>query len=227
MNYQHEVSGLLGIYNTPYYKNTYVAEKDGLIAAVGTFFNKTGSDYQFTIHVNGVSVYSQKGVSEFRGYSTIKLDNYIQIKKGDTFDVVFKNKIPYMASSRLHDQANVSFVSEDGKEWQDLNEQDSIALLKVYTVKDLGIASNLVKYYTDKTPLVATVGAGEAVVFELNSEKSKVVADENDSAKLPINLKPGSYKVTVTYKNTTIITSVLVKSTVIASNVKKSFRKQL
>ena len=222
MNYQHEVSGLLGIYNIPYYKNTYVAEKDGLISAVGTFFNKTDASYQFTVYVNGVNVYSQNGVSSFRGYETIKLNDYIQIKEGDKFEVVFKNKIPYMASSRLHDQENVSFLSDDGKTWVDLNDQGSVALLKVYTVEDLGIASNLVKYYTNSAPLVATVGAGEEVIFELNGVERKVVADENGSAKLPINLNPGSYKVTVKYKNTTIITSVLVKSTVVASNAKRA-----
>lgn len=219
MNYQNEISGLLGVFTLPYYSNSYVAEKDGLIAAVGTYFNQTGSNYQFTIYVNDIAMYSQKGISEFRGYSTIPMDKYVQIKKGDKFKVVFKNKLPYVSSGRLHDQKNVSFASDEGKVWIDLYDQSVVALLKVYTLKDLGITSNLVKYYGDKTPFVANVGAGEKVTFEVNGIKRSVVADGNGIAKYPINLNPGNYKITTTYNGTSIINAIVIKNTVAASNV--------
>ena len=222
MLYQNEVSGLLGIAKYNYYKNVYVAEKDGLIAAVGTFFNQSGSSYEFSVLVNGATVYTGKGVSSFRGYETIKLDTYIQINEGDKFEVIFKNKVPYMGSSRIKDQGKISYMSSDGKTWQDMYDQSAVALLKVCTVEDLGIGKNLVKYYGDNAPFVATVGAGEEVEFELNGVKSKVVADENGTAKLPVSLKPGYYKVTVTHNNTTVIASVAVKNTVIASNAKRA-----
>lgn len=222
MVYQNEVSGLLGIAKYNYYKNIYVAEKDGLIAAVGTFFNKTASSYEFSILVNGATVYTCKGVSSFRGYETIKLDTLVQINKGDKFEVIFKNKVPYMGSSRVKDQENISYMSSDGKIWQDMYDQSAVALLKVYTVEDTRIVKNLVKYYSDNAPLVATVGAGEEVTFDLNGVKTKVVADENGTAKLPINLKPGNYKVTVTHGGKSVIGSVVVKTTVIASNVKRA-----
>lgn len=219
MNYQNEISGLLGVFDLDYYANTYVAEKDGLIAAVGTYFNQTGSNYQFTIYVNDIKMYSQKGVSDFRGYSTIPLDKYVQIKKGDNFKVVFKNKLPYVASSRLHDQKNVSFASDEGIVWVDLYDKGAVALLKVYTLEDLGITRNLVKYYGDKTPFVANVGAGEEVIFEVNGVKTKVAANGNGVAKVQVNFNSGNYKITTTYNGTSIINAIVIKNTVVASNV--------
>ena len=53
-----------------------------MIAAVGTYFNQSGIDYSFDIYVNNKLTYSQSGISEFAGYRTIVLSNYVPVKKG-------------------------------------------------------------------------------------------------------------------------------------------------
>ena len=89
-----------------------------MIAAVGTFFDKSDLNYEFSVFVNDVNVCNYEGVSEFRGYSTIPLDKQIQINKGDEFKVIFKNKCYALIDSRAPLQSNVSFISADGKNWR-------------------------------------------------------------------------------------------------------------
>ncbi len=114
--YQHDVGGNYdrSQYDN-YYYNVFTADEDELIAAVGTIFDQSGRNYEFTISINGVDVYSQKGVSKFGGYETIKLNKYIQIKKGDVFKVKFKNTLFYRHNLRIHTVNGQSFASKDGK----------------------------------------------------------------------------------------------------------------
>ena len=222
--YQIDVGGEIKLVNGyNYYYNVFTADEDELIAAVGTYFDKTGRNYGFTISVNGVDVYSQNGISEFGGYSTIKLNKYVQIKKGDVFQITFKNKASLLHDLRIHTQKGTSFVSKDGKTWIDLASIKSVAILKAYTVSDLNITENLVKYYKNDTPFVAKVNAGEEVVFEFNGKKSTVIADENGLAKLNINSNPGKYSITTTYNGTSIVNYIIIKNTVVSSNVKRTY----
>ena len=222
--YQVDVGGEIKLVNGyNYYYNVFTADEDELIAAVGTYFDKTGRNYGFTISVNDVDVYSQNGISEFGGYSTIKLNKYVQIKKGDVFQITFKNKASLLYDLRIHTQKGTSFVSKDGKTWIDLASIKSVAILKAYTVSDLNITENLVKYYRNDTPFVAKVGVGEEVVFEFNGKKSTVIADENGLAKLNINGNPGKYSITTTYNGNSIVNYIIIKNTVVSSNVKRTY----
>ena len=222
--YQIDVGGEIKLVNGyNYYYNVFTADENELIAAVGTYFDKTGRNYGFTISVNDVDVYSQNGISEFGGYSTIKLNKYVQIKKGDVFQITFKNKASLLYDLRIHTQKGTSFVSKDGKTWIDLASIKSVAILKAFTVSDLNITENLVKYYKNDTPFVAKVNAGEEVVFEFNGKKSTVIADENGLAKLNINGNPGKYSITTTYNGTSIVNYIIIKNTVVSSNVKRTY----
>ncbi|MBQ7927262.1 MAG: hypothetical protein IJ287_00740 [Methanobrevibacter sp.] len=209
--------------NAKYYANKFVADEDELIAAVGTFFEDTGSEYELMVAVNGVDVYSQKGVSKFGGYETIKLDKYVQIKKGDSFTIGFKNKLFFADLLRIHLQKNQSFASVDGKVWEDLANNGVVAIVKAYTVSDINITENLVKYYNNETTFVAHVGANETVIFEFNDENHTVVADENGLAKLEIDCDVGEYPITTTYNNISIVSYVVVKSTIISSDVTRGY----
>ncbi len=100
--------------NGKYYYNEFTSDADELIAAVGTLIDKAGMNYTFEIEVNGVAVYAQDGVSSFGGYETIKMERYVQIKKGDTFRVIFKNKVLVILFSRINLEPNKSKVSVDG-----------------------------------------------------------------------------------------------------------------
>ena len=218
--YQHDVGGdWKWIPEGKYYYSVFTADADELISAVGTCFNESGRAYEFTISVNDVDVYTQKGVSKFYGYETIKLDKLVQIKKGDKFKVTFKNLLCVVHDLRIPTPRGQSFVSDDGKAWEDLAKVMFVAILKAYTVSDLNITKNLVKYYGDEAPFVAEVNASEDVTFEINGTSYPVKADENGLAKLEINYKPGNYSITTTYNGVSIVNYVMIKSTILSSDV--------
>ena len=220
--YQINAGGEITEFNAKYYYNSFTADEDELIAAVGTYFKNAGQKYAFSIIVNGVVVYEQTGVSDLKGFETIKLNKLVQIKKGDTFKIKFKAKLYSVDNLRIHVKKGQSFASNDGKTWTDLAKKDSVAIIKAYTVSDLNITESLVKYYTNKDPFVAKVGPGETVVFEYNGKTYTRQADENGLAKLNINSKPGKYSITTTYNNTSIVNYIIIKNTVVSSNINKT-----
>ena len=222
--YQHDVGGEgKWVPEGKYYANVFTADEDELIGAVGTFFNQSGREYEFNISVNDINVYTQKGISKLSGYETIKLDKLVQIKKGDKFKVTFKNMLYVAHDLRIHPQAGQSFVSDNGKEWEDLRKVLFIGILKAYTVSDLNITNNLVKYYKNDTPFVAKVGANETVIFEFSDKNYTVIADENGSAIIPIDSDVGGYSITTTYNNVSIVNYVLIKSTIVSSDVNRGY----
>ena len=217
--YQLDLGGTIRTYsNYDYYTNVFTSDADEAIAAVGTYFTGAGKNYEFSISVNDVNVYSQKGTSNIEGYETIKLNKYVQIKKGDIFKVTFKNTAPVIKNSRIHPQEGKSFGSVDGKIWEDLKNYNNVALLKAYTVSDLNITQNLVKYFGNETPFVAHVGAGEEVTFEFNGKIQTVKADANGSAKLEISCDVGNYSITTTYNNTSIVNYIIINGTILSND---------
>ena len=143
-----------------YYASVFAAEEDEIIGAVGTFFNQSGREYEFTVSVNDVDVYTQKGISKISGYETVNLNKPVPVKKGDTFKVTFKN-MPYVTYNlRIHPQQGKSFVSDDGKEWEDLSKVLFIGVLKAYAVPKLNttIASeDIYGYSGEKVNIIANV----------------------------------------------------------------------
>ena len=222
VNYQTDLTGLVGFdANYSYYSNEFVSKYDEFIGAVGTYFNESGIDYSFDVYLNGEKMLSQNGVSEFAGFRTIKLDEYIPIKAEDVFKVVFKsNSIPFQAYSRQHYIEGMSLVSADGESWSDLAPLNKTVCLKAYTVKEdkeatPSRASTKIDCSNMTTTAVASADGrvGEYFVVTLKDENGTVLAnkeikigfngrvydrttDENGSAKLQINL---AYKGTYTF----------------------------
>jgi hypothetical protein len=124
---------------------------------------------------------------------------------------------------RIHTQSGQSFVSDSSKEWEDLSRVYFVAILKAYTVSDLNITNSLVKYYKNDTPFVAKVGANETVIFEFGDKNYTVIADENGSAIIPIDSDVGGYSITTTYNNVSIVNYVLIKSTIVSSDVNRGY----
>ena len=221
--YQNDVGGQIAKYNVNCYRSNFIADEDELIAAVGTYFSNEGDNYQFTIYVNGVEVHSQQGKSSFGGYETIKLNKYVQVKKGDKFTVQFKNRLFVATSLRINIQNGQSEYSTDnGKTWVDLAKAGDVAILKAYTISDLKITESLVKYYSNETPFVAKVNPGEEVVFQFNGKTYPVKADENGTAKLEINCNVGNYSITTTYNNISIVNYIMIKTTVVSNDVERT-----
>ena len=131
------------------------------IAAVGTYFNDTGVDYEFKIYVNDVLKLTQNGISEFAGFRTIKLNKMVPIQEYDTFKVVFKsNNVPYQEKSRQHLLEEMSYVSSDANTWIDFSKENRTVCLKAYTLdsKNRIITENLVKIYKNDSAFVAYIG---------------------------------------------------------------------
>ena len=222
--YQHDVGGdWKWIPESKYYYSVFTADEDALIGAVGTCFNQSGREYEFTISVNDVDVYTQKGISKFYGYETIKLNKLVQIKKGDKFKITFKNMVCVINNHRIHAQSNQSFISDDAKEWEDLVRVEFVAILKAYTVSDLNITGNIVKVYGDETPFVAKIKSGEEVIFEINGKSIPVKADGNGSARLELNYLPGNYSITTRYNNVSIVNYIIIKDTINSSDVVRGY----
>ncbi|WP_296800937.1 C1 family peptidase [uncultured Methanobrevibacter sp.] len=227
------------------YMNIFEALDDDLIAAVGTYFNSSDVNYKVQIYVNDELRLTQEGVSPFIGYHTIKLDEYIPIKKGDIFKaVMISDAMPGvdLRETRLHYDKNISFFSYDGQTWIDCYTEDAIACLKIYTVvddtkiinnKDISVDYNGGKYFTVKVVTadghaVHAVGAGAKVTFTINKKTKTVKTDKNGIAKIKITDVPKKYTIITkymgkTYKNSVTVKHVLKTSKVTVKKTAKKF----
>ena len=164
VNYQTDLTGLTGFdENYTYYYNEFTSKYDEFIGAVGTYFNESGIDYSFDIFVNGAKVHTQSGISEFAGFKTIKLDEYVPVEEGDVFKVVFKsNALPYQAFSRQHYISGMSMASNDGSSWNDITLENRTVCLKVYTVeKDKEVKPTRIATQIECEDMVTTAVAKE------------------------------------------------------------------
>jgi hypothetical protein len=205
--------------------NVFEALDDDLIAAVGTIFNQSGISYKVEIFVNDVLKLTQEGISPYLGYHTIKLNDYIPVKKGDVFKaVITSNGIPFigLSDTRTHYTQNISFVSFDGKTWQDAYDLGYINCLKVYTVaddtkiinnKDITVDYGSGSYFTVKVVTADghAVGAGAVVKFTINGKTTTAITDAKGIAKVKITNVPGTYEVKTAYNGQTYKNKVTVK----------------
>ena len=100
--------------------------------------NQTSS-YTVKIYVNGILKLTQEGLSPFAGFHTIKLNEYVPIKKGDKFNVeMTSNAMPITFSRdyRVHYTKNLPFITYGNFTYDLYSLMDAIACLKVYTVAD-------------------------------------------------------------------------------------------
>ena len=221
--YQNDIGGDIGYHKSgKSYTTVYTAEADELITAVGTIFEEANKTYEITIIVNDIPLYTQKGVSSLGGYETVKLDKYVQIKKGDVFKVVCENKVPVIMDARIQIPPNKTYVLEDDG-LLDLSSLNAVAILKAYSAPDLNITNSLVKYYLNDTPFVAKVEPGKTVIFEFKGKIYNVTADENGLAKLNITENVGNYTITTTYNNTSIVNYIIIKSTIFALDAERGY----
>ena len=243
-NYQYDIAwagGFVPSNENISYMNVYEALDDDLIAAVGTYFNCSDVNYKVEIYVNDELRLTQKGVSPYVGFHTIKLDKYIPIQKGDVFKAVMtSNAMPGVdfTQTRLHYIRNISFFSYDGETWTDCYTENAVACLKVYTVaddskiinnKNITVDYGSGSYFTVQVVTADghSVGAGAKVKFTINKKTKTVTTDKNGIAKIKITDIPKKYTITTKYKGKTYKNTVTVKQVLKASKVtvKKTAKK--
>ncbi|WP_407423644.1 C1 family peptidase [Methanobrevibacter sp.] len=221
-NYQYNMDwrgDFLPSNGTASYMNVFEAIDDDLIAAVGTYFNQSDVDYTVEIFVNDELKLTQTGVSPYLGYHTIKLNDYIPIKKGDIFKAkITSNTIPAIEISlvRVHYRENLSFISEDGVNWKDAYNEEMISILKVYTVADdrhnttliapdrtIGVNDAIYGYdyqfiLKDEN---GTALANKEVKVSFNGKTQTVTTDENGQATATLKANAeGNYNVEMTFE---------------------------
>ena len=157
-NYQYDIAKTDYFFNTTniaWYKNIFTASDNEYLTAVSTYFEKKTS-YTLSVYVNNVSKSVQSGFAN-PGYWTINLNNPIQLKIGDVFEIVFKINVtgdvgvPISEAVSLNNiffKKGVSFISYDGKNWKDLYtlrwndypdhvyNNSQVACIKAFTVLD-------------------------------------------------------------------------------------------
>ena len=230
-NYQTDFTGLRNFTNNyTFYSNEFEAIEKADIAAVGTYFNDTGIDYEFKIYVNDELKLTQNGTSPFAGFKTIKLNKNIPIKENDTFKVIFKsNNVPFQDKSRQHLLPEMSYVSSDANTWIDYATENKTVCLKVYTLESENhiTTNDLVKIYKNESAFIADIAKeNETVTFEINGKNYTRTTNENGTAKIAINLNPGNYTIKTTYNTTTVENTITVLPTLIADNLVKYYKNE-
>ena len=170
--YQYDILGntfeSLGFNShTAWLANQFVAQTNNPLSAFG-LYTYGSSEYLVNITVNGISKYVQEGTVKGAGYHTIKLNEFVELAKGDAFRIAVKlttpdSYYPVAIESKREDYSSgaranpsESFISMDGKNWIDLVDyknlyEDGLRMIKFYQYAhnyDLKEANVCLKAYT-------------------------------------------------------------------------------
>ncbi len=127
--------------NTAWYANQFTAESNNPIKAFG-LYTFGSSSYLVNITVNGVSKLVQEGNLTGAGYHTVKLDQFVDVAKGNIFKIAVKlttpdSLFPVAVESKRSDystkvtaEPNQSFISPDGVNWYDIGK--NLTVTKFY-----------------------------------------------------------------------------------------------
>lgn len=250
-NYQTDVSGEVNIKNNSEnysYRNYYTAIEDDFIAAVGTYFDDLDEDYTLEIYVNGVLKHSQSGKAPFKGYHTIKLEKYVPVRAGDTFEILMKtHSMPLVTGSNIPYNQGVSFAT-NGTEWIDLSTINATVTLKAYTKPLINLTTTIKvgavntvynggKYLTvNVKDIYGDALKGVKVTIKLSNGKVKTLTtDSKGQVKFSTDaLAPKIYTATITsaafgnYLKTTATSKITVKKATLKITAKaKTFRKSV
>ena len=203
-NYQYDIQGrtdyFLNSTNTVWYKNKFTATDKEYLAAVSTYFDKD-THWDLSVLVNNKLKLTQSGFSTV-SYSTINLNELIPLNVGDIFEIIFKITVDgdagvpiseiYSLNHKTYSEG-ISFISYDGKNWDDLYElewqypdhiyESQVACIKAFTVLNKVDTKVILEVADSYNPVEITahvlnqyggaVNSG-TVTFNLASEKINV-----------------------------------------------------
>ncbi|WP_458405289.1 C1 family peptidase [Methanobrevibacter sp.] len=211
--YQIEVGGL-DSFNNKFveYEDVFVAEGGSVIAAVGTYFEKANTPYTISIYAQNHLVYTQNGIVNRAGYSTIKLNQYVGIEDNTVFSVRIKSSsTPILSDTRQQLLTNNSYVMQDGNL---LYLSDSVAPIKVYAYNTYLVTKNIAKSYDGKEVIFTVEEADDNVTIKFNGQEIPInITDRKGNVSLGV-LGIGEYDVTVYYRNQNFTNHISVKSSI-------------
>lgn len=157
-NYQYDLPGITDYFfkaskNTVWYKNIFTATENEYLAAASTYFEKD-TFYDLFVYVNNELKSFKSGFSK-AGYWTFDLGEFVQLNEGDIFEIVFKISVNGDAGVPISEKISlnnyfykegISFISYDGKKWDDLFNLEGdypdhiytsqVACIKAFTIID-------------------------------------------------------------------------------------------
>ena len=188
--------------NTIYYVNKYVMLEKDYLAAVGTYFDRKGVNYEVEIYVNTNLRHIQRGTSPYNGFNTIKLTNYIPVKENDLVEVLVKsNAAPVQTDSRQYVEEDVSLYSVDKKTWVDLGKNDQTACLKLYTVDQSSIKTSNTKskggYSVTLYDKYGSTLKNQDVSIKINNKQYNVKTNMAGIANVDTSFKNNKYEIEI------------------------------
>ncbi len=206
-NYYYDVLGntfdAVGYKNdTAWFANQFTATSNNPLKAVG-FYTYGSSTYSTYIYVNNSLKYSQSGSIKGAGYHTVKLNQMVSLLAGDTFRIAVKLTTPNcnypVAIETYHSgftsnakaSANQSFVSSNGKAWQDLTTVSGFSRANVCLKAYTGYAANI---QLTSTSNVSFYSNGDEIELILNLTNIGDSSSVDVTANLDSNVKIVSYE---------------------------------
>ena len=225
-NYQYDIAGKTDYLHDDrtevWYKNTFTATDNEILAGVSTYFEKL-TNWTFSVYVNSVLKSTKSGISQ-AGYYTFHLDDIVELYRGDVFEIVVNTKSDKLSSVPISEIAllnkaiffpEISYVSYDGENWQDLfyltktyalhTYKSQVACIKAFTV--------LVEF---NTTVCINVSANRIIVnvldqFEKSVKDGKVnftldgetqtLGLIDGKVEVPFKLMDGIHNITVDYES--------------------------
>lgn len=223
-NYQYDIAGKTDYLHDDrtavWYKNKFTAEGNEILSGVSTYFEKF-TNWTVSVYVNNVLKTTKSGSSQ-AGYYTFHLDDIVPLYKGDVFEIVFNTTSDRLSGVPISEivalnkaiyYPEISYVSYDGINWQDLfylsktyalhTYKSQVACIKAFTVladynttTTISVANGSIEISVEdqfgnpvKAGEVSVNLSGNVQTFKLNDGKVVV----------PINLLDGIYDIDATY----------------------------
>ena len=215
--YQNEVNGWFSYDDeVDTYGQMFTSESGDIIAAVGTYFENAKSKYTISIFLNNRLAYSQSGKSTHAGYETVKLNKYIAVDPNSTFEIrITSSSVPIVDSTRSIFVSGVNYVF-DGNKVVDLAKINKIAPIKAYTYHSPLITKGVEKHYDHNETIFTVFNVTEADSIPASFNNANYTIDiVNGTGSISLGVLPGGeYLVTVTYKNQTFSSHVIVRPSI-------------
>lgn len=225
-NYQYDIAGKTDYLHdnrlSVWYKNKFTATDNEILSGVSTYFEKL-TNWTVSVYVNGIFKTAKSGISQ-AGYYTFHLDDIVPLYVGDVFEIVFNTTSDKLSSVPISEiqslnkaiyYPEISYVSYDGENWQDLfylsktyalhTYKSQVACIKAFTVlanynttveievKGNKITVNVIDQFGNP------VNDGK-INFKLANE-TQLLSLANGKVEVPFSLIDGVYNITAEYES--------------------------